>query len=80
MTTLTQSKAQTWLKRLGALFVALIVLIVAASVLSGYGLNLRGFGRATLDLISAVTKSNTIRRAQAIIAMWSGCIIRWATT
>ncbi len=63
MTTLTQSKAQTWLKRLGALFVALIVLIVAASVLSGYGLNLRGFGRATLDLISAVTKSNTIKQS-----------------
>ena len=63
MTTLTSSKAKTWLKRLGALIVALIVLVVAASVLSGYGLNLRGFGRATLDLISAVTKSNTVKQS-----------------
>jgi hypothetical protein len=65
MTALTQSKstspARTWLKRLGALLVALLALVVAASVLSGYGLNLRGFGRATLDLISAVLKSNTVK-------------------
>ena len=63
MTALTQSKANTWLKRLGASIVAVLVLVVAASVLSGYGLNLRGFGRATLDLISAVTKSNTIKQS-----------------
>lgn len=67
MTTLTQSKpasrAKTWLKRLGAVLVALIALVVAASVLSGYGLNLRGFGRATLDVISAVLKSHTVKQS-----------------
>lgn len=63
MTTRTQSKANTWLKRLGVLIIAVIGLAVVASVLSGYGLNLRGFGRATLDLISAVTQSNTIKQS-----------------
>jgi hypothetical protein len=67
VTTLTHSKstslARTWLKRLGGLFIALLVLVVGASVLSGYGLNLRGFGRAALDLISAVMKSNTVKQA-----------------
>lgn len=63
MTTRTQSKANTWLKRLGVLIIAVIGLVVVASVLSGYGLNLRGFGRATLDLISAVTQSNTIKQS-----------------
>ncbi|MBI5566691.1 MAG: hypothetical protein HY870_17455 [Chloroflexi bacterium] len=66
MTTLIQSKptspANTWHKRLGALLVALIALVVAASVLSGYGLNLRSFGRATFDLISAVSKSNAVKQ------------------
>ena len=57
------SPARTWLKRLGALIAVFIALVVAASVLSGYGLNLRGFGRATLDLISAVSKSNTIKQS-----------------
>jgi len=66
MTALTQSKpsspAKTWLKRAGALLIIVLVLVVAASVLSGYGLNLRSFGRATLDLISAVSKSNAIKQ------------------
>ena len=66
MTSITQPKpsaAATWLKRLGALIAGLLVLVVAASVLSGYGLNLRGFGRATLDLISAVTRRSAVTQS-----------------
>lgn len=67
MTSLTPSQstspAKTWLKRLGGLLVALIVIVVGASVLSGYGLNLRNFGRAALDLISAALKSSTVKQA-----------------
>lgn len=67
MTALTQPKststARTWLKRSGVALAGLVVLLVAASVLSGYGLNLRGFGRAALDLISAVTKSNVVKQS-----------------
>ncbi len=67
MATLTQpppaSLAKTWLKRLTGLFVAVIALVVTASILAGYGLNLRGFGRAALDLTSAVLKSGAVKQS-----------------
>lgn len=51
---------RVWLKRIGLLAVLGIAALVAASVLSGYGLNLRGFGRSVIDMTRAVLESRSV--------------------
>ena len=53
---------RTWLKRVITLLVVVAVIFVSASALAGYGLNFRGFGRATISLVRAVLDSPNVTR------------------
>lgn len=49
-----------WLKRLIILLVVVALIVVSASMLAGYGLNLRGFGRAAISLARVVLDRSNV--------------------
>lgn len=56
------SRAQAWFKRSILLLVVVLLILISASVLAGYGLDVRGFGRATISLGRAILDSRNVTR------------------